>query len=61
MTPAQKVRLQVSVNASLTPAIFSSTGTTNATAANTLTLSVQGLQPDTDYFYGVEVAGRVAH
>ena len=55
--PAQKVRLQVSVNAALTPAVFSSAGTTQATAGNTLTLSVQSLQPDTDYYYGVEVAG----
>ena len=52
-----KVRLQVSLNAALTSAVFSAIGTTAATAGNTLTLTVQGLQPDTDYFYGIEVAG----
>jgi len=57
VTAGQKARLHVSTNASLTPAIFSPTGTTVAIAGNTLTLSVQGLVPDTDYYYGVEVAG----
>lgn len=54
---AQRVRLQVSTNASLSPAIFSAAATTAATAGNTLKLSVAGLQPDTDYYYGIEVAG----
>lgn len=53
----QRVRLQVSPNASLTQAVFSAAATTAAGAGNTLTLSVQGLKPDTDYFYGIEVAG----
>lgn len=57
VTPAQKVRLQVSASASLAPAVFSAAATTSATAGNTLTLNVAGLQPDTDYFYGIEVAG----
>jgi alkaline phosphatase D len=57
VTAGQKVRLQVSTSATLTPAIFSSAATTAASAGNTLTLSVQGLQPDTDYYYGIEVAG----
>lgn len=56
-TPAQRVRLQVSVNPSLTPAVFSSVVTTAAAAGNTVTLTVQGLKPETEYFYGVEVAG----
>jgi hypothetical protein len=51
------VRLQVSVNPSLTPAVFSSVVTTAASAGNTVTLSVQGLKPETEYFYGVEVGG----
>jgi hypothetical protein len=45
------------VNQSLKPALFSAIGTAAAAAGNTLTLTVQGLQPDTDYFYGVEVGG----
>ncbi len=57
VTAGQKVRLQVSTSATLTPAIFSSAATTAVSAGNTLTLSVQGLQPDTDYYYGIEVGG----
>ena len=53
----QRVRLQVSLNATLTPAVFSSAATTAAAAGNTLALSVQSLQPDTDYYYGIEIAG----
>lgn len=52
-----KARLVASPNPGLTPAIYSSTGTTAAASGNTLTLTVQSLQADTDYFYGVEVAG----
>ena len=55
--PGARARLQISVNQSLTPALFSAIGTAAATAGNTLTFTVQGLQPDTDYFYGVEVGG----
>jgi len=55
--PAIKVRLQISTSPTLTPAIFSSAVTTAVGSGNTVTLSVQGLKPDTDYFYGVEVAG----
>jgi len=53
----QRARLQISPNQALTSAVFSAIGTTAAASGNTLTLSVQGLQPDTDYFYGIEVAG----
>ena len=53
----QKARLQVSSNPTLTAATFSTSATTAASAGNTLTLTVQGLVPDTDYYYGVEVAG----
>ncbi|MSU25264.1 MAG: hypothetical protein EXS32_15780 [Opitutus sp.] len=55
----QRVRLQVSPNASLSPAIFSTVATTADTAGNTLALSVAGLKPDTDYYYGLEVAGAL--
>lgn len=56
-TPGQRVRLQVSQNEGLSPAVFSGTVTTAVNAGNTAKLTVQGLQPDTEYFYGVEVAG----
>ena len=55
--PGVRARLQISVNQSLKPALFSAIGTAAAAAGNTLTFTVQGLQPDTDYFYGVEVGG----
>ncbi len=55
--PGVRARLQISVNQSLTPALFSGMGTTAAVSGNTLTFTVQGLQPNTDYFYGVEVGG----
>jgi phosphodiesterase/alkaline phosphatase D-like protein len=53
----QRVRLQVSQNEALTQPIYSPAVTTAATTGNTVKLSVQGLQPDTDYYYGIEVAG----
>ena len=53
----QKARLQVSSNPALTAATFSTSATSAASAGNTLTLTVQGLLPDTDYYYGIEVAG----
>jgi phosphodiesterase/alkaline phosphatase D-like protein len=54
---AQRVRLQVSRSESLLPATFSAAVNTVATTGNTAKLTVQGLVPDTDYFYGIEVAG----
>src|SRR5687768_508165 len=51
-----RVRLHVSQNEALTPAVFSGVVTTSATTGSTAKLTVQGLQPDTDYYYGVEVA-----
>jgi hypothetical protein len=56
-TPGQRVRLQVSQNESLAAPIFSSVVTTAAALGNTVKLSVQGLQSDTDYYYGIEVGG----
>ncbi|MFM9079073.1 MAG: PhoD-like phosphatase N-terminal domain-containing protein, partial [Opitutaceae bacterium] len=55
--PGLRVRLQVSQAESLTPATFSSAVTTAAASGNTVKLTVQGLVPDTDYFYGIEVGG----
>ncbi len=55
--PALRVRLQVGVNPTLTPAVFSSAVNTAASTGNAVKLTVQGLLPDTDYYYGVEVAG----
>jgi hypothetical protein len=56
-TAGQRVRLQISTNPSLTAATFSPAVTSAVTAGNTVKLSMQGLQPDTEYFYGIEVAG----
>ncbi|MEO5961255.1 MAG: alkaline phosphatase D family protein [Opitutaceae bacterium] len=54
---AQKTRLVVSQNLNLSSPIYSSAVNTSAAAGNTVTLTAQGLKADTDYFYGVEVAG----
>lgn len=53
----QRVRLQISQNAALTAPLYSSAVTTAESSGNTVTLSVTSLQPDTDYYYGIEVAG----
>lgn len=58
-TPSLRVRLVISTNANLSSPVYSSAITTNANNDNVAKLSVQGLKPDTDYFYGIEVAGAV--
>lgn len=54
-----RVRLQVSRSESLVSPVYSSVLTTVATTGNTAKLTVQGLVPDTDYYYGIEVAGAL--
>ena len=57
---ALRVRLVVSQNETLSaPIVYSAAVTTTANTGSTAKLSVQGLQPDTDYYYGIEVAGVV--
>ncbi len=58
-TAGLRVRLLVSTNPSLTAPIFSGVVTTAAAAGNIVTLNMSSLQSDTEYFYGVEVAGVV--
>jgi phosphodiesterase/alkaline phosphatase D-like protein len=53
----QRVRLRVSEGEALTTPVYSSFVTTQAGNGNTTRLTVQGLKPDTDHFYGFEVAG----
>ncbi|MSU48537.1 MAG: hypothetical protein EXS37_05490 [Opitutus sp.] len=55
--PGLRVRLQVSTNPSLTSAVFSPIVNSAAPTGNAVKLTVQGLQPNTDYYYGIEVAG----
>ncbi|MSU49787.1 MAG: hypothetical protein EXS37_11995 [Opitutus sp.] len=52
-----RTRLAVSTNSGLTPTVFSVAQTTVANSGNTVSLDIEGLQPGTDYFYGIEVAG----
>lgn len=52
-----RVRLVVSANEQLTPALFSATETTSATTGNILSLDITGLLPNTEYYYGIEVGG----
>ena len=54
---ALRVRLVVSTNEGLTPAVFSPVVTTAAAAGNVVALDIEGLQPATEYNYGIEVAG----
>ncbi len=54
-----RVRLVVGTNDRLSPAVFSPAITTTAAAGNVVTLDIEGLQPATDYDYGIEVAGVV--
>ena len=54
-----RVRLAVSTNDRLAPAVFSPARTTVAASGNIVKLDVEGLQPGTDYDYGIEVAGTV--
>ena len=56
---AQRVRLAVSTSETLAPATFSAVVTTSANLGNTAKLTVQGLQPNTEYFFGLEVAGAL--
>lgn len=51
-----RVRLVVSQNENLSAPIYSSAVNTAATAGNSVKLTVQSLKPDTDYYYGIEVA-----
>ncbi len=57
--PGVRVRLQVSLTDSLASAAFSPVFTTATASGNTAKLTVQGLVPDTEYFYGIEVAGSL--
>ncbi|MGH7943993.1 MAG: alkaline phosphatase D family protein [Opitutaceae bacterium] len=54
-----RVRLHVSQKETLAQPAYSPFINTNANNGNTAKMTVQGLQPDTDYYYGVEVAGVV--
>lgn len=56
-TAGQRVRLHVSENEQLTRPVFSSVVTAGAGTGNTAKLTVQGLQPNTQYYYGVEIGG----
>lgn len=53
----QRVRLAVSKSETLGAPIFSAAVTTAAGSGNSAKLTVQGLQPDTQYYYGIEVGG----
>jgi phosphodiesterase/alkaline phosphatase D-like protein len=55
----QRVRLHVSTSEALSQPVYSAFVNTVATNGNTAKMTVQGLQPDTEYFYGVEVAGAM--
>ncbi len=53
--PGLRVRLAVGTNDRLTPAVFSGAQTTAVASGNVVSLDIQGLQPSTEYNYGIEV------
>ena len=55
--PGLRVRLALSTNESLSPVKFFDDLTTFAESGNTVALDAAGLAPNTDYFFGFEVAG----
>jgi phosphodiesterase/alkaline phosphatase D-like protein len=57
--PGLRVRLVVSPNAGLSPAVFSAEQTTSAANGNVVALPIAGLQPATEYDYGIEVGGTL--
>jgi len=57
--PGLRVRLRVSPQSGLSPAVFSPALTTVAESGNTVKLDVAGLQPSSDYGYEIEVDGVV--
>ncbi len=57
VTAGMRVRLLVSTNPSLAQPVYSSTVTSSG--GNGVKFTVQGLQPDTDYHYGLEVGGVI--
>jgi phosphodiesterase/alkaline phosphatase D-like protein len=54
-----RVRLVVGTNEKLSPAVYSTAVTTTSATGNIVTLDIDGLQPATDYNYGIEVAGTL--
>lgn len=58
-TPGLRVRLGVSTRDQLTPLVYSNAETTAAASGNIVSLDINGLLPNTDYFYGIEVAGEL--
>ena len=55
--PGLRVPVAVSTNDRLSSAVFSPARTTAAASGNLVKLEVEGLQPATDYDYGIEGAG----
>lgn len=57
--PGLRVRLAVSPNASFSPVVFSPAETTAAASGNVVSLDIDGLQPASEYVWGIEVAGTL--
>lgn len=57
IAPDLRVRLAVGTSEALAAPVYSTVATTAATSGNTVSLSITGLQPNTRYYYGIEVGG----
>src|SRR5690606_15601256 len=55
--PGQWVRLRVSTRPDLAEPSYSTFAYTTAVSAGAVKVTAQGLEPDTEYFYGFEVDG----
>lgn len=55
--PGVRVRLALSPNDKLTPVTFFTAGNTAPVSGNIISADVDGLLPNTDYYYGFEVLG----
>lgn len=55
--PGLRVRLALGTTANLSPVVFFGSGTTAAVNGNIISVNIDGLKPNTDYYYGMEVQG----
>src|SRR5688572_26887531 len=56
-TPSEKVRLAVAIDKIFSQPVYSDYNVAKNESGNTVSLSIQGLQPNTLYYYCVEIDG----
>ncbi|MFM8334736.1 MAG: hypothetical protein ACKODK_04185 [Opitutaceae bacterium] len=58
-SPGQAVRLALATNARLDGATYTASVVSGAVTGNIVTFNLSGLEPQTAYFYGLEVGGQL--